>query len=273
MKRILDEKMPFELSSEMMDDVSCPICSSQGKHQFELVINNVVYYLDFCDKDDLWWVNPRPPADYYNKLYTNLFYNSPCPEQFGYAGHEEDGERRIAKAKKNLDDLESFLSTIEKNSFLEIGCATGELLEEAKNRGWKNLVGNEIDPTCCRTMRDKGLTIHEGSFEDIDLGEQKFDLIFADNVIEHLLDPVSAMNKCSTIQSSGSLLIFRLPDTQHPGPLLKLIDHTYHFTRVSITKLFEKTNYEVVDILYSGTYTAPDGKAEIKNMTVIGKRK
>ena len=40
--------------------------------------------------------------------------------------------------------------------------------------------------------------------------------------------------KFNSIQNYGDKLILRLPETEHFGPRLKLIDHTFHFTRKSL---------------------------------------
>ncbi len=273
MKNILDVKMPFELTQDDLERVSCPICENDSnENHFELKINGVSFYLAYCKIDDLWWVNPRPPASYYKRLYEEVFYSSPCPDHFGYASHEKDGERRRLKAAKNIDDIEKYISNENRNSFFEIGCASGELLEEVLSRGWNVAEGVEIDKECCDNAIKKGLSIYEGFFESINFNDKKYNIIFSDNVIEHVLNPDLVFKTCRNLQSKGNLLIFRLPDTQHPGPTLKLIDHTYHYTRTSITKIFEKYGYKVIDIIYSGTYLSEDKLHEIKNMTIIGEK-
>ncbi|MDA8792861.1 class I SAM-dependent methyltransferase [Bacteriovoracaceae bacterium] len=270
MKNILDVRFPEELNSQNLVRVNCPICRENGQSHYSMKINDINLGLQYCDRDDLWWVSPRPNKDFYSALYTKYFYNSPCPNQFGYANYEEDGERRSQKAIKNIEDFVPFVSDLAKESLLEIGCATGELLIEAAKFGWKELCGVEIDPKCCETCRDKKINIYEGFFEDINFNNKKFKSIFADNVFEHVLNPDLFMEKCSSLQDEGDFLIYRLPETEQPGPRLKLVDHTYHYTRKSIKRIFEKYNYAVKEILYTGTYTSDDGENRIINMTVIG---
>lgn len=270
MESILNATMPVHLDDKKLVKTECPICeSNSGTYEKKLKINDVDMYLDHCHDCSLWWVNPRPPLDYYIELYENYFYNSPCPDHFGYANRENDGQRRMDKAKKNFDDFMPYIEKQKRNAFLEIGCANGELLLEAQARGWSEVFGVEIDKACCDAAREKGINIYSGTFETMDSHDQKMDVIFADNVIEHLLEPFTAIQKCQSMQDKGGHLIFRLPETMPDGPTLKLIDHTYHFDRKSISLILEKAGYRVEEILHTGTYYGENGIDFIKNMTVI----
>ena len=143
------------------------------------------------------------------------------------------------------------------------------MLSEALNRGWSNVKGVEIDPHCCKKAEQKKLSIIRGLFEKIEPIDEVFDLIFADNVIEHFLDPAFSLHRCSNMQNKGGCLVLRLPDTPSKGPTLKLIDHTYHFTRKSIDKILKMAGYQVDNIFYSGTFYGEDIVNKIDNMTVV----
>ncbi len=270
---LLQVEFPAKIKNSSLVKVPCPICRKMiCNFSGRIIIDGVTLHIDYCKKDNIWWLNPRPSEEFYNLLYEQYFYNSPMPEQFGYAGMENDIDRRREKAILNMDDIEKHISHFKNNNFLEIGCATGELLIEAAARGWRSVLGVEVEKRCCEVARNKGLEIICGSFEGISDFTVKFDTIFADNVIEHLLEPEKALLKCGKIQERGDYLILRLPDTSWPGPRLKLIDHTFHFTRESISKLLKKSGYKTTDIFHSGTFYSPDKKNHIDNMTVIAKR-
>jgi SAM-dependent methyltransferase len=159
---------------------------------------------------------------------------------------------------------------------LEIGCASGEFLSEAGSRGWKFTAGVEIDSKMVDTGRKSGINIYEGFFEELDFNDEKFNMIFADNVIEHVMSPLNTLKKCNALQNTGDILALRLPDTQLYGPTLKLIDHTFHFTQRSITSILELAGYKTEKIFYSGTFygTGYPEKSnnKILNMTVIARK-
>ena len=277
-KLLLDIDIPLMPCDFGLVEVPNPLTGKISGNIFGMIrVNGVSYYLDYSEESDIWWVNPRPEMEFYEALYTKCFYNSPIPEQFGYAGYETDQDRRKDKAVLNWRDIENSINITNKNKLLEIGCASGEFLIEAGNRGgWSDLYGVEIDEGMVETARKSGVNIFSGFFEEIDFSGKRFDLIFADNVIEHVMSPLDTLKKCNSMQIKGDLLILRLPDTQPSGPRLKLIDHTFHFTRKSISEILGLAGYKTENIIYSGTFYGtgypdnPDDK--ILNMTVFARK-
>lgn len=272
---LLQLRLPLLPENLAFAEVLNPINQLNGKYFGTIEVNNHSWHVQYDSETDLWWVNPRPNAVFYEILYTKLFYSSPLPEQFGYATLETDGERRTAKALKNWEDIEKNAQIISKNTLLEIGCGSGEFLISAKNRGWKTVVGNELEKSSAEIAISKGLKIDTGFFENMK-STQKFDMIFADNVIEHTMNPLDFLQKCFLLTEKNGLLILRLPDTQSFGPTLKLIDHTFHFSRKSIGLFAEKAGFKVENIFYSGTYKGTkydlDNKQRIENMTVVARK-
>jgi SAM-dependent methyltransferase len=267
---LLKFEMPIEMADIKLAAVACPICDENPQNYYgRILFNDTEWKIDYCTNCHLWWVNPRPEENFYNILYEKYFYKSPMPEQFGYASVEVDSGRRTEKAKKNWDDIEPYIETVPHENFLEIGCATGELLIEAKARGWQRNIGVEIDVECAEIAKQRGLDVFVSTFENIHDFGGRFNLIFADNVFEHFLDPMLVVRQCYAIQEPNGCLILRLPDTGKEGPRLKLIDHTFHFTRTSITKILQKSGYHVNEIFHSGTYHSSDKQNKIENMTVV----
>jgi 2-polyprenyl-3-methyl-5-hydroxy-6-metoxy-1,4-benzoquinol methylase len=272
-KLLLQTELPLDVSRTKLSGVPCPICGRMTEnHQGRVVLNSMELHLDYCIQDDLWRLNPRPDEAFYEVLYRTLFYHSPIPEQFGYASMESNGARRRDKAVLNWNDIESHCPDLRKGRFLEIGCATGEMLSEAAARGWEHAAGVEIEEECCAVARSQGLDIHRASAEQLPQFERSFDLIFADNVIEHLMDPKQAALNFSKLQGPGDYLVLRLPDTPPEGPTLKLIDHTFHFSRSSMTSLLDLCGYATTEIFHSGTYLGTNPEDRIDNMTVVARR-
>lgn len=273
---LLSLTLPEIPSNLKFEEIPSPISGSNPHHFFgKVVVNGNEWTIDYSEEDDLWWVNPRPESLFYEILYTKLFYSSPISEQFGYANLEIDGTRRAEKAIKNWEDIEKNYFISQKDSLLEIGCGSGEFLSEALNRGWKKVEGNELEKTSADLAIAKGLKVDTGFFENF-VSTSGFDMLFADNVIEHTMNPLEFLKIAFKLTNKGGLLVLRLPDTQPFGPTLKLIDHTFHFTRKSIKTIIEMAGYEVKTIFYSGTYKGSqyeiDQNQRIENMTVIAIR-
>ncbi|MFN0049639.1 MAG: class I SAM-dependent methyltransferase [Cytophagales bacterium] len=270
---LLNLTLPSIPSNLTFERVPNPISDSKDNQLFgKIMVNGNEWTIDFNAQDEIWWVNPRPEPLFYEILYTKLFYSSPISEQFGYANLETDGLRRSEKAIKNWEDIEQNITIAKNGSILEIGCGSGEFLLEALKRGWKLAEGNELEKTSADLAIAKGLKIDTGFFENFTI-EKGFDMLFADNVIEHTMQPLAFLEKAYQLTNSGGLIVLRLPDTQSFGPTLKLIDHTFHFTRKSIKTIVEMAGYVVETIFYSGTYKGSkyneDSSQRIENMTVI----
>lgn len=275
MSPLVDLQLPQIPATINFEHVPSPISDELSTNVFgHIKINEHTWTIVYHPSDDIWWVHPRPDGTFYEALYTKLFYNSPIPEQFGYATLETDGIRRTQKAIKNWDDIQPYLPNVSTHRLLEIGCGSGEFLIEAQKRGWKITHGNELEAASAQLAIAKGLTIDTGFFEHYSAPDNgPYHLIFADNVIEHTMDPKNFLRKIYTLLSPNGRLILRLPDTQPYGPTLKLIDHTFHFTRNSMRKILELTGFKVVDIFHSGTFYGSkyqlNPNQKIENMTVV----
>ena len=127
--------------------------------------------------------------------------------------------------------------------------------------------GNELSGAAAQKCVEKGYNLYEGSYIDIET-DIPFDLIFVDNVIEHLMDCMEFLNKMEKLLSHDGMLCLRLPNTPSTGPELKLIDHTYHFNPRSLGLLLNECGLNIVKVIDSGTFYGSEGKS-IKNMTLF----
>ncbi len=85
-------KIPRQLH---LENIPNPITGKPATNGFgKIRVNSHEWGVVYDDETDLWWVSPRPESKFYEVLYTQLFYSSPLPEQFGYANLETDGTRR-----------------------------------------------------------------------------------------------------------------------------------------------------------------------------------
>jgi SAM-dependent methyltransferase len=111
-------------------------------------------------------------------------------------------ESRLKKCVKIIDSLPV-------GKLLDIGCSTGDWASLWQTRGWK-CFGIDIDREHLQTARQRGIDARycDLALGTIPFGDQSFDLIFAGEVIEHLVDTdkfLSELRRC--VRVGGWVLI------------------------------------------------------------------
>jgi SAM-dependent methyltransferase len=80
----------------------------------------------------------------------------------------------------------------EKGAVLEVGCGFGSFLEGVKHAyPHTTLVGLESTPQAAAVARSKGLDVRTQSLDDLLAEPQRYDVVCAFQVLEHLSNPVS----------------------------------------------------------------------------------
>jgi 2-polyprenyl-3-methyl-5-hydroxy-6-metoxy-1,4-benzoquinol methylase len=116
---------------------------------------------------------------------------------------EEEGRRRTAR--RLLDLLGAH---VPRGRLLEVGCGYGLLLDEARLRGY-DVEGLELSADAVRfACANLALPVRAMALEEAALDGQCYDAIVIIDVLEHLDDPVAALDcLCSHLASGGALLI------------------------------------------------------------------
>lgn len=125
---------------------------------------------------------------------------------------EEEGRR--ATANRLLDLIAAHRPD---GRLLDVGCGHGLLLDEARKRGYET-VGLELSRSNARHAREVlGLDVRELPLEAFEHGTNgdapgAFDAIVLADVIEHLDDPVAAIDQCAALLRPGGVLCVVTPD-------------------------------------------------------------
>jgi len=119
---------------------------------------------------------------------------------------EERGRR--ATARRLLDLVAPHL---EGGRLLDVGCGHGLLLDEARARGFET-VGLELSAQAARHAREGlGLDVREVPFETFE-DDRGFAVVVLADVIEHLDDPLAALDRCAELLAPGGALVLVTPD-------------------------------------------------------------
>ena len=202
-----------------------------------------------CRRCGLVYLDPRPTTDELPQIYPDNYHAfSFSEERFGlvYKVRSRLEARRVLAATKGLDVRD----------IVDIGCGDGfhlDLLRSYGNPAW-NLVGVDLDKRAIEAACARGITVHEGTVESLDLPAASFDVALMIQTIEHVSDPPAVLRATRELLRPGGRLLlvtdntdsldFRLFRRRHWGG--------YHFPRhwnlfnpSSMRALAAKTGFEV----------------------------
>lgn len=225
-----------QLKSEDPDSASCT-CTNTGHGEFYRVLK--------CNECGLVYCSPRP-----SEQITFDSYSEVCDSVY-----KEQEHGRILTFEKLLKELETYRK--EKGKLLDIGASTGVFLNCAAGRGW-DVQGIEPSVWCTEEASKKELLkgrIVSGTYRDIEKFSDKFDVISMWDVIEHLHDPMNALETCAGKLKDGGLLALTTIDI---GSLFAKISgkrwpwlmkmHLYYFDRKTIEAYLKESGFELLAV-------------------------
>ncbi len=105
----------------------------------------------------------------------------------------------------------STLAQLPKGKLVDVGCGNGDMLQFSIQMGWDG-IGIELDKQAISACRKNGLTVIEGSYEKLDDYPSLFDCIICSHVVEHVHDPMAALEKMKFALKPGGILLLSCPN-------------------------------------------------------------
>ena len=193
-----------------------------------------------CRHCSLAYVNPQENVERIYEKYARM--------QDEVYLSEENGRRQGARV------ILKKISRYRRNGkLLEIGCATGFLLDEARKLGWE-VYGLELSGWAARYAREKlNLKVDEKNLGEIDFAANYFDAVILSDVIEHLSDPQKALRQIRRVLKPTGILYISTPDID--SFLSKILRakwwgiqqaHLYYFSQKTLSRLLDSTGFKVI---------------------------
>ena len=254
--------------------VYCDLCG-ESLTTAEYLFSNHGYSLIRCRSCGLVLTQPRPvrdeilahyPHDYYThvgRMRPNIKSRLRFRLMTKLGGYPSANESFLENMFFSLfgNILKSFVRPIvpykKGGRLLDVGCGNGHFLFWATSVGW-DTYGVDIDEKAVEIAKRHGHRVFLGTLEEASYSDTYFDVVTLLDVLEHCHDPLQVLRECHRILKEDGLLIASVPNFScYDRRVFREnwigIDcprHLFHFTPVTIKKLFQKTGFQVDTVLY-----------------------
>lgn len=163
------------------------------------------------------YANPQLNPDELIRLYREVYRSS----ALGYSQKQPSEEYlywKTLKARRDYRWLTARLpNSVQRGAVLEIGCAEGLLLSMLAKDGWR-VMGVEATPAYAEyAHKVYGLEVVRAFFEDVEFDGNRFDLVIALAVLEHVKDPFGFLARIQRLLNPNGALYLTVPNVLRLG--------------------------------------------------------
>lgn len=178
----------------------CPICGNAQDKRF-LSRVNLVYQTDFdlveCAQCGVIFFDPLPTPAQLDIFYSASYYDF-------------DREREEGKGMAYAKRLHRLKQT---GRFLDVGCATGFFINGIKKHSNWDVYGTDFGESAVRFAREKlSLDVRHGDLSEAGFPQSFFDYVHVNNVLEHVLDPISLLKECRRVIKPDGIFFLSVPN-------------------------------------------------------------
>lgn len=215
----------------------CPLCGRAMRTRFRVRLFDIVR----CERCAIERAEPMPSEEALSKLYASEYFSGAGHGYHDYFGAEREVADRKAQAR--MDALEAAGLT-QGARVLEVGCADGRFLLEAKRRAfdargveWSAEARAQADPA----VRDRIVPTMAAV-------EGTFDAFAAFDVIEHWRHPLDELSRARRRLREGALVAIVVPVIDNANARwaarswdqYKPPEHLWFFSRQSLVAIVDR---------------------------------
>lgn len=237
-------------------NIDCPLCEAPpNRHSVVAERDRVGKPLRtvLCEECGLVFSNPMPTADEVARFYRDDYRRE-------YKGVDRPKPKHVYRginaAVKRLAAASKFYET--GSVCLDLGAGGGEFVYLLSCKGYA-AEGVEPNLGYGNYAREVlGATVHQGTFETVELPPGHYDIVSSFHVFEHLIDPVAAFRRVkSWLKPSGRLYI-EVPNMDATAQTLRSRfhrGHVVHFTPATLSAMARKAGFAL-----ERDFSTPDGR-------------
>lgn len=152
---------------------------------------------------------------------------------------------------------------------LEVGCGPGSITRVLSKEGGCQVTGLELDSKAINLVKQYCVELIEADLNSPDWPKllhtaEKFDVVLAADVLEHLYDPWETLKRMSTLINANGYLVVSIPHVGHAAVISCLINsdfeyrdwglldrtHIRFFGLKNIEDLFARAKLKIIEVQY-----------------------
>jgi len=230
---------------------ACPVCDSIKIQDYHMDYSGIK--IAKCDDCSVQFMNPV-----YTDSYLNDYYNNYTGDSYSQKVVDE----QHFTANDYLEFVEKYLGHT--GSMLDYGSGNGEHSKVGLQRGW-DVTGYDVDCEVAKKVSEKfKYKYFCGTFADVNWENEKFDLVYANQVVEHLKDPITALKLVRERLKDDGVLLVAVPNIHSLSHRIKFITeklglrkdkvgkyydtehHVFYYDKISISNMLKKAGFDVI---------------------------
>ena len=183
-----------------------------------------------------------------NQAAFDRYYQVMSKYEYKQQGGRES-EYDMAKFRQVVAFLKPHLRTKDVR-ILEVGCATGGLLNMLKAQGYDNVMGVDPSPSCSRAAAALyGVSVQTGTLSHMDVEEGSKDMVLLAGVLEHVRDLKAALQRLSGLLVEDGRMLIAVPDASRfsegeDAPFQEFsVEHINYFGPKSLNNLLAQHGF------------------------------
>ncbi len=181
--------------------MACDFCDGDKYKQY-LKCHDVNYVK--CSECGLVYQYPVLSQDEINDIYSENY--------FEYEVSNHDAFFHLMKLSLEDVGFDELAKNLPSKNVLDIGCATGLLLNHLKGMGF-NTTGVEIcAPSADYAIKTHGLEVHQKPLEEVGFADESFSVVHLSHLIEHVPSPSRVLKEIYRILQKDGYMILTTPN-------------------------------------------------------------
>lgn len=233
---------------ERTERIACALCGAidTRPHLACRAPGGTAFAFVRCRRCGLVYQDPRPVFEDLRRRYDASYFDYELANEENFFGLMRLGLADIA-----FDRVTAGMTA--PRTFLDVGCATGRLLQWVRDSGWE-VQGVDV----CRESaeygtRTRGVPIVAGTLEEARFADGSFAVVHCSHLIEHLGEPRGFLRELGRVLRDDGWAVITTPNIAGLQARLfgarwrsAIVDHLVLFSRRTLGRLLAEEGFSVV---------------------------